>query len=394
MSERLVAVTYQASRAAELDALAVHARGRMISFHSFPVVAFSCRDDALSEIRSLDFVRYVQTPKYASYVRILETLDSWAQLPDQALPQIGLIQNVSISYGPGLYVDTEPMNVATKTAAARGFVLVFAVGNDGPDENTLSPWSVAPWVIGVGASDEHGQRLWHRSSIGVEGDPILRPTVVAWGEHVPVVANLSRDPRYEHGAQVALVAMGYTPKLGEKVAHISGTSLAAPQVARICGYLLTFLEQLQYIDFAHRSNTVEPAVDWPIFAFLTELARRRVPYSVNHSPSVIRTMLEALAQPLQGYRPHEVGAGFVDERLAEMYLKDFSSRSFMQLFVISDVDNRDVAELDGEFGPLIPADAIDQTLERVRKDRGFWSYPVVYERHPESLVQGDAATSL
>src|SRR2546430_3989631 len=30
--------------------------------------------------------------------------------------------------------------------------LPISAGNDGPDQNTLNPYSVAPWVIGVAAS--------------------------------------------------------------------------------------------------------------------------------------------------------------------------------------------------------------------------------------------------
>jgi hypothetical protein len=59
------------------------------------------------------------------------------------------IQVISNSYGTSGEFDPEdPMNVATKAAHDAGMTVVFASGNSGPEEDTLNPYSVAPWVIG------------------------------------------------------------------------------------------------------------------------------------------------------------------------------------------------------------------------------------------------------
>jgi len=78
------------------------------------------------------------------------------------------------------FQEKEAMNIATPLLTERGIVVVIATGNYGDrGNNTLNPWSVAPWAIGVGTTYRDGKRLWERSSKGVLGDPLYHPTVVA-----------------------------------------------------------------------------------------------------------------------------------------------------------------------------------------------------------------------
>src|SRR5437879_5285455 len=59
---------------------------------------------------------------------------------------------VNNSWGTsGAFDPKDPINKASKTVHNHGVTVVFAAGNDGPDQNTLNPYSVAPWVIGVAA---------------------------------------------------------------------------------------------------------------------------------------------------------------------------------------------------------------------------------------------------
>src|SRR5205823_183066 len=60
------------------------------------------------------------------------------------------IMVVNNSWGTsGPFDPKDPINKATKKVHDMGITVVFAAGNDGPDQNTLNPYSVAPWVIGV-----------------------------------------------------------------------------------------------------------------------------------------------------------------------------------------------------------------------------------------------------
>src|SRR5207247_7984512 len=100
-----------------------------------------------------------------------------------------------------------------------GITVVFAAGNDGPGQNTLNPYSVAPWVIGVAAgckvgvtdptnSEAHcmlddgsnpleptnneprAHVLADFSSRGIPGDPMYHPDIPAPGLHlVPTLAS-------------------------------------------------------------------------------------------------------------------------------------------------------------------------------------------------------------
>src|SRR2546426_545672 len=62
---------------------------------------------------------------------------------------IHIVNNSCATNGP--FDPKDPINKATKKVSSRGITVVFAAGNDGPDQNTLNPYSVAPWVIGVAA---------------------------------------------------------------------------------------------------------------------------------------------------------------------------------------------------------------------------------------------------
>jgi serine protease AprX len=63
------------------------------------------------------------------------------------------IQVVNNSWGSaGAYDPSEPIPQAAKAAHDAGITVVFAAGNDGPDQNTMNRRSVAPWVMSVAAA--------------------------------------------------------------------------------------------------------------------------------------------------------------------------------------------------------------------------------------------------
>ncbi|HEU4456581.1 MAG TPA: S8 family serine peptidase, partial [Longimicrobium sp.] len=111
------------------------------------------------------------------------------------------IQVVNNSWGSGgEFVPEDPVNVATKELYKKGIAVVFAAGNSGPGENTLTSYSAAPWVISVAAGcktvspdptnsasqcgDGRQSILADFSSRGVPGSPIYHPDVTAPGVHI------------------------------------------------------------------------------------------------------------------------------------------------------------------------------------------------------------------
>lgn len=180
------------------------------------------------------------------------------------------IRVISNSWGTtGAFDPADPVNVASKAAHDAGMVVVFAAGNEGPGDNTLNPYSVAPWVIGVAAGNKDGQTLADFSSRGVAGDPLYQPTITAPGVDIVAaraitggITVLGAPSDVELGAD----AVRYTT--------MSGTSMATPHVAGVVALMLQ----------ANPSLT----------------------------PAQVRDAIRATATPMPGYATHQVGAGYID----------------------------------------------------------------------------------
>ena len=140
------------------------------------------------------------------------------------------IQVINNSYGTtGEFDPDEPMNVATKQAHDAGITVVFASGNSGPENDTLNPFSVAPWVIGVAAGAKDGKTLAEFSSRGRPGSDLYRPALTAPG--VDIVST-----RASTGVGTGLPAApddagNIPPELLPFYTTLSGTSFSSPHVA-------------------------------------------------------------------------------------------------------------------------------------------------------------------
>lgn len=193
------------------------------------------------------------------------------------------IKVISNSWGTtGAFDPTDPVNVASYEAYKQGIVVLFAVGNDGPDAGTISPYAVAPWVIAVGAADKSGL-LADFSSRGTPGDTgtftmpdgqqwtyVSQPTLVATGVSIISTRSLTG----------VLPPLGITEDLSLDPAqlpyytHMSGTSMSTPHMAGIVALLFE----------ANPSLT----------------------------PAQVKQILVDTAVPMPGRSPFEVGVGHVD----------------------------------------------------------------------------------
>ena len=218
------------------------------------------------------------------------------------------IKVVNNSWGTsGAFDPKDPINKASKTVHDHGITVVFAAGNDGPDQNTLNPYSVAPWVIGAAAGcklvspdptksaihcgDPTGQNrpawLADFSSRGIPGDKLYHPDITAPGVHIvstrastgTVLNGLDANHDFNLTSTCAISATNepyYT--------CASGTSMATPHVVGVV-------------------------------ALLQEAAGGAL------TPDQVASVITATARPLPGFAVWEVGSGYLDALAAVSAVK-------------------------------------------------------------------------
>jgi serine protease AprX len=182
------------------------------------------------------------------------------------------IRIISNSWGTsGKYSPNDPINVASKSAHDAGMVVVFAAGNDGPAQDTLNPYSVAPWVIGVAAGTKDG-KLATFSSRGIDGDSVYHPTITAPG--VDIVSTRAKTGAAINGLSAKKDSTYIPAPFLPYYTTASGTSMATPHISGVTALMLEANPGLQ--------------------------------------PDTVKDILVKTANPMNGYKQFEVGAGYVD----------------------------------------------------------------------------------
>lgn len=197
------------------------------------LIGYGSGGGALLLLNTVAGLDYALTNKTRYNVPIRVTTNSWGPL------------------GGTPFNPMHPAVVATYHLNKAGIVSVFAAGNDGSDEGTLSPYAMAPWVIGVGAGQKDGVLTGFSSrgsraptaelSVDYEGNgrpvtfkPINAPTIVATGVSV-------LSTRAVTGALGPLSApedIALSTNDMTYYTYLSGTSMATPHVAGIVALML------------------------------------------------------------------------------------------------------------------------------------------------------------
>ncbi|HEU4713274.1 MAG TPA: S8 family serine peptidase [Pyrinomonadaceae bacterium] len=182
------------------------------------------------------------------------------------------VRVVNCSFSANTVFDfNDPVNVATKMLTDAGVNVVFSAGNTGSGNGTMNPYAIAPWVIGVGATDATG-KLADYSSRGNFGDDLQHPSLVAPGTNVislrstPTITGVSGIAGADSKRLSPTEMLYYTTA--------TGTSFSAPQVA---GAVALMLE-------------VNP----------------------NLTPADVKDILSRTATPMPRYFFHEAGAGMLN----------------------------------------------------------------------------------
>jgi serine protease AprX len=198
------------------------------------------------------------------------------------------VRVVNCSFSANTVFDVnDPVNIATRMLTDNGINVVFSAGNTGPGTDSLNPYSVAPWVISTGATDNLG-KLASFSSRGDFGSPLFHPTIVAPGVNTVSLraSNLATVTAVEgvaaNDASLSATELPY-------YTTGSGTSFSAPQVAGVIALML-------------EANP-------------------------NLTPAQGRDILQRSATPLPPYYLYEVGAGMLNAQAAVLEAA-FSDRRF------------------------------------------------------------------
>lgn len=224
------------------------------------------------------------------------------------------IKVVNNSWGTtGAFDPKDPINEATKKLSSRGITVVFAAGNEGPGQNTLNPYSVAPWVISVAAT----------CKIGV-ADPTNSADHCMLDDGSNPIEPTDNEPRAHVLADFSSRGIPddplYHPDISAPGVHIvstrasTGTVLNALDLnhdARICN--ISLLDQAFYT-CASGTSMASPHIAG-VVALMQEAAGGRL------SPTQVLNALTSTARPLAEYATWEVGAGFVDAYAAVMKVK-------------------------------------------------------------------------
>jgi serine protease AprX len=198
------------------------------------------------------------------------------------------VRVVNCSFSANTVFDiNDPVNIGTRMLTNNGINVVFSAGNTGPGLDSLNPYSVAPWVISTGATDNQS-RLADFSSRGEFASPLFRPTLVAPGVSTvslrasTVASATTIGGLLENDSQLSANELPY-------YTTGRGTSFSAPQVAGVVALMLEANPHL--------------------------------------TPAQIRDILQRTATPLPAYYAHEVGAGMLNAQAAVLE-SAFSQRHF------------------------------------------------------------------
>ncbi|WP_164011469.1 S8 family serine peptidase [Pyxidicoccus trucidator] len=203
------------------------------------------------------------------------------------------VRVISNSWGTtGRFAPFNPISIASKRAYDLGIVVVFAAGNEGPDADTLNPYSASPCVISVAAgtakdtmgalnplvSQDLPGELAGFSSRGVPGDALHHPDITLPGVNIVAARATSGAPAV---VPPYLGLDGLHPE--PFYASISGTSMATPHLAGVVALMLE----------------VNPALDMDgVLSALTSTAK---PMFVAQADGSTRQL-----------EPWEAGAGYAD----------------------------------------------------------------------------------
>ena len=256
---------------------------------------------------------------------VLSTYAGTAVLPAVANMSLGPPIDSS---GACEFNEREPINIATRKLFDAGIVVVVVAGNSGRlGNNTLNPWSVAPWVIGVGAATKDGKKLADFSSRGIPGHELYKPTVVARGVDIEsqgeTISRTSFAAAHVSGAACNILGL-MRQAFGFKDAGVRTSDSKNLKTAEFD--IISGDWKKPIVDSGDRTFELEgPRV--VKFGFIYGDYKKTIQFKIGTveslSPTTIKELLIQCALPMSGYQMHEVGAGFLSGELVIKCIGDY-----------------------------------------------------------------------
>jgi serine protease AprX len=175
------------------------------------------------------------------------------------------VLNLSISATVSVPYFVDPLNRAVEQAWARGITVVTAAGNNGSAPGTVTVPGNDPYVITVGAVDEHrtpgywaDDTLPDWSAAGPTGDGFVKPDVVAPG--VNIITFMYKDPQVPSRSQ-QIVQIHPDNAITTSLFRMSGTSMSSAVASGVVALMVQANPELNPDQIKYRlMASARPAV--------------------------------------------------------------------------------------------------------------------------------------
>jgi len=275
--------------------------------------------------------------KPPQYIMIDGSTNELEQMPLEELVRIAhpAVIGLSLQLRQNTKMTDDHILSITTRVAAKSLPILVAAGNWGVfGAGTLSPLAQLPWTIAVGASsDPEGTKLLPKSSIGEVGSKCGEGlTIIAYGENEFVPGEFGTSFAVPRVLQCLLLLTNFILQLRAKEETMrTGLLGGVPLTLHIT------------IDKGFQGFDPRPSLPLPMIPLhgvnreavestLNTLNAAGLALCIEPFPHIIRRMLIACAKPMNHYKPHEVGFGFVSKVSAIEYLSKFTGLDLAKLY--------------------------------------------------------------